>query len=708
MAPPRVELVSPYVLLTVGQKHRLTCPIRGSPSPIYEWFKDGEDIAYWHRYVDRGNHLKLKEVDLQDEGTYTCKAVNGFGQENFTFHVIVVEEDLPTGHQLVPPTLTEVSPSSPIVVEPGEEVNLKCYAQGYPDPQIHWIKEGISLAHRGTSLAVQSSSRGVSEHYSCTAKNVVGVATANFTLIVVGAVQPIQSHNAPPSPPPPLSPRGAPPPPRGAPQPPEDLVVLGAFNTTVKLGGNTTLQCTVTADLTPKISWLKEIPPSPSHKNNRTMNLENRLFLIIKSTVSPAIQPSSDATKTYLFNLEIENAQLEDQGLYGCLGANALGYSYREAYLRVISERPPPVWDEELVTESQPTKLTFTFIMSAGVSVIVLTVIVVVCKVHCKSRSKSATTTTTKLASPSPLMNKYDDPASFVPLNPEKKSLPGLQQAITNKINPKHDTMSSDSTLPLPPPVLHTEASFQHESLVYPPGRSRPLPHGPRFTDHYVYPSENSYMDPGYCDPYMEKIGHECESQSSLDVYSDALHIPHPNTPNPLLPPQNHHSYHSDVGPHSSPSTIHTPLPNTPQLTRYPAGHPRVANKSNDSGFNETRSNSKRSDSRTTTVTSNANSLLREGGGRVPSEQYYNSVSSSYGGEGVGNYSSPVQHAYNSFPVNNYHRNNPNSSFNNITQSSEHSYAQLTPRSSSPATQFGRSFPMTSDGQSQFVVHCNL
>lgn len=83
-------------------------------------------------------------------------------------------------------------------------------------------------------------------------------------------------------------------------------------------------------------------------------------------------------------------------------------------------------------------------------------------KVRRKSLMKSPTATTTTIASPSPHMNKYDDPASFMPMCPEKKSLPGLQQpSITVKLNPKLDTMSSDSTMPLPPPILQTEVIYQ-------------------------------------------------------------------------------------------------------------------------------------------------------------------------------------------------------------------------------------------------------
>ncbi|KAF2365488.1 Immunoglobulin V-set domain [Trinorchestia longiramus] len=687
--PPRIEPVDPHVLLTVGQKFRLTCPIRGNPQPIYEWLKDGEDIeSYWPRYADKNknNHLRLKEVDLQDEGQYTCRAINGFGQENFTFRVVVTEEDLPPGHmQLIPPMLTVVSPASPVLVGPGEPVSLHCLAHGYPEPHILWSKEGQVLAQRGNRLDVTAPAAGMSEMYSCTGKNVVGHATANFSLVVK------HRSNQPPK-----EELGS------------DLVVTGTFNTTVMLGDNTTLQCTVTTDIVPTISWLKEIPPSQSDEKNQTMDLDNRVFLIIKETRSPPSTRSSAAVvDTYFFNLHIENAQFEDQGLYGCLGANSLGYSYRKAYLNVIAERQAPAWDEELAADQKPSKTIFVVAMSAGVIIIVLVVIVIVCKLHRKSMMKSPTVTTTTIASPSPHMNKYDDPASFTALNPEKKTLPGLQYTMVAKINSKHDTISSaDSTMPLPPPVLQNDITYQHDGLVYPPGRSRPLPHGPRFSDNYVYPAENSYVDSGYCDPYTEKLGPECaESGSSLDLYSDAVHIQPPNTPNPLLPPQ-HHSHHSDAAVHSSPSTIHTPLPNTPLLSRYPTSHPRVVNKSNDSWFNDSRSNSKRSDSRTTTATSNANSS-RDVHTHLPVDQYYNSVSSSCGGE---DYSNPIQNSYNSFPVNNYYRSNTNShcNYNNLPQSSEHSYARLTPRSTSPSNQFGRSFPPISDGQSKYVVHCNL
>jgi len=59
---------------------------------------------------------------------------------------------------------------------------------------------------------------------------------------------------------------------------------------------------------------------------------------------------------TYLNKLVIKNAKEKDSGVYICLGANAMGYNVRSAYLTVMRGKPDflickLLWEMLAVTE---------------------------------------------------------------------------------------------------------------------------------------------------------------------------------------------------------------------------------------------------------------------------------------------------------------------------------------------------------------------
>ena len=62
--------------------------------------KDNESIsAAWIRFRQSGPHLKIDNVEIQDGGTYTCRAVNGYGNQEVNIQLMVVESNDTTRHQ---------------------------------------------------------------------------------------------------------------------------------------------------------------------------------------------------------------------------------------------------------------------------------------------------------------------------------------------------------------------------------------------------------------------------------------------------------------------------------------------------------------------------------------------------------------------------------------------------------------------------------
>lgn len=55
----------------------LTCTAEGSPAPSYTWYKDGVLIPGETR-----SYLYISEVQPEDRGSYTCRAVNSLGEDS--------------------------------------------------------------------------------------------------------------------------------------------------------------------------------------------------------------------------------------------------------------------------------------------------------------------------------------------------------------------------------------------------------------------------------------------------------------------------------------------------------------------------------------------------------------------------------------------------------------------------------------------------
>lgn len=70
----------------------------------------------------------------------------------------------------------------------GEALDLNCVAEGNPEPQLSWFKDGMALRGEGPQgsvhfAAVQTSDAGL---YRCEASSIAGTDTWNLELRVLG------------------------------------------------------------------------------------------------------------------------------------------------------------------------------------------------------------------------------------------------------------------------------------------------------------------------------------------------------------------------------------------------------------------------------------------------------------------------------------------------------------------------------------------
>lgn len=79
--PPIVLTSNPVsVEIDEGKTIKLECPVFSQPQAFISWQKDGSNINQgWMNYRVAGNNLRIRNVTREDEGCFTCLAVNGFG-----------------------------------------------------------------------------------------------------------------------------------------------------------------------------------------------------------------------------------------------------------------------------------------------------------------------------------------------------------------------------------------------------------------------------------------------------------------------------------------------------------------------------------------------------------------------------------------------------------------------------------------------------
>ena len=72
---------------------KLKCKAVGAPPLHYKWFKDGQRLLSRRKdpYLNSSLwYLKLRNLDLDDAGEYTCIVANPYGRINYTYVLIVV------------------------------------------------------------------------------------------------------------------------------------------------------------------------------------------------------------------------------------------------------------------------------------------------------------------------------------------------------------------------------------------------------------------------------------------------------------------------------------------------------------------------------------------------------------------------------------------------------------------------------------------
>ncbi|XP_074054884.1 leucine-rich repeats and immunoglobulin-like domains protein 1 [Macrotis lagotis] len=326
---PQIVTQPETTMAVAGKDIRFTCSAASSSSSpmTFAWKKDNEvlpnaDIENFAHVragevMEYTTILHLRQVTFHHEGRYQCVITNHFGSTYSHKARLTVN---------VLPSFTKMPHD--IAIRTGTTARLECAANGHPNPQIAWQKDGgtdFPAARERRMLVmpddvvffitdVKIDDMGV---YSCTAQNSAGSVSANATLTVL--------------------------------ETPSLMIPLE--DRVAAVGETVALQCKASGSPPPRITWLKgDQPVSLTDRHHFTPG--NQL-LIIQSVVP------------------------EDADRYTCEMSNALGTERAHSQLSVF---PTPGCRKDGTTVG-----IFTI---AVVCSIVLTSLVWVCIIY-QTRKKS-------------------------------------------------------------------------------------------------------------------------------------------------------------------------------------------------------------------------------------------------------------------------------------------------------------------------------
>ncbi|XP_038218220.1 Down syndrome cell adhesion molecule-like protein Dscam2 [Zerene cesonia] len=295
---PQLEDILLAPDLQEGQIVQIHCNLKSGDSPVYySWLKDGKKIPSHLKIVERSlevfSVLIIKNVSLDHCGTYTCVAANHVAKVNRTVNLYIK----------VAPKWSEEPQNTSLLL--GRNGHVSCKANGYPQPQTHWLKKDVVsdtwrpvlevagggvLSLSNGSLIFDSVSLSDAGLYTCHVENGVGEALSKTVWISVN--KPITFD-------------------------------VSSRNITAKLGQQVTVECVAKGDDPIRVMWTrngKPINPLTQRVKISEMKTEDGMTSV----------------------LELLQTEVSDGALYQCKAGNPFGADVYTVYLTILEPPLPP------------------------------------------------------------------------------------------------------------------------------------------------------------------------------------------------------------------------------------------------------------------------------------------------------------------------------------------------------------------------------
>ncbi|KAM3935270.1 contactin-5 isoform 1-T1 [Leptodactylus fuscus] len=259
---PKIEVHFPYTFTAAkGTTVRMECFALGNPVPTISWRKVSGFIPSKARLRKSQAVLEIPNVQLEDAGTYECKAENSRGKNAFRGQLQVYTQ---------PQWMEKINDTQ---LDSGDQLRWECKASGKPRPIYRWLKNGLPLLPQNRvemvngMLTIHNVNQSDAGMYQCLAENIYGIIYGSAELKVLASAPSFELNQR------------------------QKTIIITK-------GKEVVMECKPQASPKPTISWMK---------GDRAVRQNKRI----------AVLPDG--------SLRILNASKSDEGKYTCHGENVFG-----------------------------------------------------------------------------------------------------------------------------------------------------------------------------------------------------------------------------------------------------------------------------------------------------------------------------------------------------------------------------------------------
>ncbi|KAM4700962.1 contactin-5 [Discoglossus pictus] len=259
---PKIEVHFPYTFTAAkGTTVKMECFALGNPVPTISWRKVSGYIPSKARLRKSQAVLEIPNVQLEDAGTYECKAENSRGKNAFRGQLQVYTQ---------PQWVEKINDTQ---LDSGDQLHWECKATGKPRPIYRWLKNGLPLMpqHRvemvNGMLTIHNVNQSDAGMYQCLAENIYGIIYGSAELKVLASAPTFEINQR------------------------QKTIIITK-------GKEVVMECKPQASPKPAISWMK---------GDKAVRQNKRI----------AVLPDG--------SLRIVNASKSDEGRYTCRGENVFG-----------------------------------------------------------------------------------------------------------------------------------------------------------------------------------------------------------------------------------------------------------------------------------------------------------------------------------------------------------------------------------------------